>query len=186
MYDTREEWLNAAMRELEGFFTDVGVKIPGEIRVSCAWAKRPGKAIGWCWRKEASTDRTNEIQISPELDDPVKILAVLVHEMIHASDNGASKHVGKFKQVALAVGLEGKMTATMASPELLARLEKLATTIGPYPHSALNPMMDTKPKQTTRMIKVVCPDCGYTVRASHKWIEIGLPTCPCGNEMEAD
>lgn len=39
-------------------------------------------------------------------------------------------------------------------------------------------------KQSTRMLKVICPGCGYTVRTTQKWIDIGLPTCPCGEEME--
>ena len=32
--------------------------------------------------------------------------------------------------------------------------------------------------------KAVCKECGYTLRATRKWLNIGLPTCPCGVEME--
>lgn len=39
------------------------------------------------------------------------------------------------------------------------------------------------PKQSTRMIKLVCPADGYAVRTTRKWIEVGLPRCPCGREM---
>jgi len=38
--------------------------------------------------------------------------------------------------------------------------------------------------QTTRMLKVECPADGYIVRTTQKWIDLGLPTCPCGEEME--
>ena len=43
-------------------------------------------------------------------------------------------------------------------------------------------------KQTTRLIKVFCPDpgCGYTVRTTAKWLAVGTPTCVCGEEMVAD
>jgi hypothetical protein len=39
-------------------------------------------------------------------------------------------------------------------------------------------------KQSTRMLKLECTNCGYTVRTTQKWIEVGLPTCCCGSDME--
>jgi hypothetical protein len=36
---------------------------------------------------------------------------------------------------------------------------------------------------TTRQRKVTCPDCGYTVRMARSWMQVGLPTCPCGEGM---
>lgn len=32
----------------------------------------------------------------------------------------------------------------------------------------------------SRMKKLECPKCGYTCRTTKKWLEKGLPTCPCG------
>lgn len=70
---------------------------------------------------------------------------------------------------------------------MTARLTELIEVNGPYPHAQLDPSCtDGKKKQGTRMIKVVCPSCGYTVRTTAKWLEVGLPTCPCGEDMEAD
>jgi len=90
--------------------------------------------------------------------------------------------------LARAIGLAGKMTATTAGPELTARLNGLAGSLGAYPHAALTPARaEGSPKpQSGRMRKVRCPDCGYLVRAATQWIAIGLPTCPCGVRMEAD
>jgi hypothetical protein len=48
--------------------------------------------------------------------------------------------------------------------------------LGPYPHAALT--MSTKKTQGTRMLKAVCPSCGYTVRLTSKWANLGLPSCP--------
>lgn len=182
-YQTREQWLNAAVDELRGWFP---VDVPKTVRVSCGWSKRSGKGIGWCWKSDASSDKTNEILISPEVDEPVKVLETLVHEMIHASDNGASKHSGYFKTTAVAMGLEGKMTATVAGPDLRYKLVDLSRELGPYPHAALNPAMSIIPKQTTRMIKMECPGCGYVARTTRKWLDTGVPTCPCGTEMKAE
>src|ERR1022692_2215192 len=98
-YANRESWLEGAVVELRPWFADIGAKIPDQVRVACGWSKRSGKnAIGWCWHTEASADQSNEIQISPELDMPIRVLATLVHELIHASDNGESKHTGYFRK----------------------------------------------------------------------------------------
>jgi hypothetical protein len=34
------------------------------------------------------------------------------------------------------------------------------------------------------MRKVTCGHCGYTVRTTAKWLEIGMPRCPEGQEMQ--
>lgn len=186
-HKTREAWLMAAVKAMTPWFAEVdGNDIP-QVRISVGWSKRAkSNAIGVCWHRECSADETNEILIVPTLDEPVRILDVVLHEMVHASDNGASKHSGYFRKTAVALGLEGKMTATVAGDELRERLTKLASKLGDYPHAALNPSAGTVGKQGTRMIKVACPDesCGYTVRTTMKWIQVGLPTCMCGTEME--
>jgi hypothetical protein len=28
------------------------------------------------------------------------------------------------------------------------------------------------------MLKAECPECGYTIRLTKKWADVGLPTCP--------
>jgi hypothetical protein len=57
-----------------------------------------------------------------------------------------------------------------------------------YP-SLLHPateVMKTKPKQSTRMLKVICLACGYVARITRRWINTGLPTCPCGQVMREE
>lgn len=55
--------------------------------------------------------------------------------------------------------------------------------LGEYPHSAINLLDRPTKKQTTRMIKCECEDCGYVARTSNKWIEeAGAPLCPCNSE----
>ena len=183
-HTARETWLQAAIAAMSPWFARVNAKPIPEIRVSVGWAKRAGKnKIGWCWKQEVSADGVTEIQISPEKADPVKVLDILLHEMVHASDNCESQHRGYFRKTALALGLTGKMTATVPGEELEKTIRELALELGPYPHAALSPTARVG-KQGTRMLKVVCPDDGYTLRTTKKWIDLGLPTCPCGEEME--
>jgi hypothetical protein len=40
--------------------------------------------------------------------------------------------------------------------------------------------------QSARNRKVTCPECGYTVRMARSWMAVGLPTCPCGEQLRPD
>lgn len=42
-----------------------------------------------------------------------------------------------------------------------------------------------KPKQTTRLLKAACNECGYTVRVTQRWLDIGPPHCPQHGAMSA-
>ena len=65
------------------------------------------------------------------------------------------------------------------------RLEELVSDIGrPYPHGQLAPSDERK--QSTRLLKLTCPECGYVIRTTRKWLETGLPTCCCGELFVAD
>jgi hypothetical protein len=77
------------------------------------------------------------------------------------------------------------MTATIPTDELRRQLEELVGEIGePYPHALLDPRSNER-KQSTRLLKLECPGCGYVIRTTQKWIEVGMPTCCCGEEFEA-
>jgi hypothetical protein len=88
-----------------------------------------------------------------------------------------------FRGKATAIGLVGKMTATTVGEELLPKLTAIAERLGDYPHSVLKPSGKEK-VQTTRMLKLECPEDGYIVRTTAKWLDVGYPSCPCGTEME--
>ena len=34
------------------------------------------------------------------------------------------------------------------------------------------------PRQGTRMMKVVCGECGYTLRTTRRWLAVAVPVCP--------
>jgi hypothetical protein len=38
--------------------------------------------------------------------------------------------------------------------------------------------MATVSGQSTRMLKAECAECGYTIRLTKKWADVGLPSCP--------
>ena len=75
------------------------------------------------------------------------------------------------------------MRSTHAGPSLRERLNALIAPLGPYPHAALHAAQLRQSKQRTRLLKVVCPPCGYIVRVTQWWLTHGFPVCPCGTEM---
>ncbi|MEU9058994.1 hypothetical protein AB0D13_08995 [Streptomyces sp. NPDC048430] len=187
---TREEWLHRAIDALRPEFEKIEFPLPEKIHISVGFgygAKRESESIlGQCWSSGASEDGVNHLFISPEMKDESRVLDVLIHELVHAADDCKSGHKGAFTTAAKALGLVGKMTATVASPELAEKLRDLAKTLGPYSHATLYPMgkpvrpkAEPKPespeeapedapeeeeapvhsgpkKQGTRMIKVAC------------------------------
>jgi hypothetical protein len=210
---TREEWLHQAIEALRPEFEKIEFPLPEKIHVSVGFgygAKRESATIlGQCWPTVLSEDSVNHIFISPEMNDSARVLDVLIHELVHAADNCKSGHKGDFAKHAKALGLTGKMTATVATPELAETLKALAEKIGPYDHAKLYTMgAPVKPKedpeapeepeepaapsgpkkQGTRMIKLQCAsgcECGgYVVRTTAKWIEVGMPVCPFGTVMD--
>ena len=146
--------------------------------------KSGSHTIGECFCSSASKDGTHEIFISPYLEESTDVLAVLLHELIHAWVGIKAKHGKAFKVVAVKAGLEGKMTATIAGADLCKQLKAWSNELGPYPHARLGMGGDRlKPKQGTRMLKLECPKCGYAARTTRKWLDVGLPTCVCGTKF---
>lgn len=182
----REAWLDNAVKELIPLFTALDIELP-PVRVSTGWPSRGGtslkkRVVGECWKPEVAEDGVSQIFISPMIMDPVLVLSTLVHELIHAWDKGVNKHRGPFVTVARNLGLNSPWTATSPGLELTLTLEELIETIGEYPHSKLTPSIERK-VQTTRQLKVECPECGCIVRMTRQWIDKGLPTCACGTDM---
>jgi hypothetical protein len=185
----REAWLLKAVEALSPLFTAHEYKVPA-MRVSCGWPSSRGTgkkkiAIGECWDKSAADDKVAQIFISPRFSkacDEMGILPTLAHEMGHAIVGNEEGHNKVFGKCVRAIGLEGKLTSTHGGEAFLAEAKKIVEKIGEYPHAALNPKGRPTKKQTTRLLKCECDACGYNVRVTRKWLEIGAPICPCNNK----
>tara|TARA_R110000822_G_scaffold33328_4_gene95114 strand:- start:406 stop:996 length:591 start_codon:yes stop_codon:yes gene_type:complete len=176
-FKTREEWLHAANLALADIFRVEGYSLPSDVQVTCGWpSKSAGRSskqrIGECWPRGASKNNVNEVIISMSLDNPVEVLEVLIHELIHVIDDCQNGHKGPFRKMALAIGLEGKMTSTHAGDKLKLQLEAIASNLNTYPHGSID--FSNRKKQTTRMHKVTCQnhECEMVFRTSNKWVEL--------------
>ena len=180
----REQWLTKAAALIARHL--FGKPLP-KVRVSCGFpatgaTSATRRRIGECWKATVSDDETAEIFISPLLDDPLDVLSTLTHELIHAYHPDAG-HKGEFVRMAKSVGFTAPWTSTPMSVELRDELNtKVLAKLPEYPHAKMN--VSTKPKQSTRMLKAECPEDGYTVRLTQKWVDVGMPVCPCGCELE--
>jgi len=185
----RETWLNNVMNlYLKDHFRVVGYDLPKNVRLTCGLPSRKAfgqkrKTIGQCWSDNASQDGHYEIMISPTIADNETVTATLIHELVHATVGLKAGHGAIFRKCAVAVGLEGKMTATTASEKLKETMKEWFSFVGDYPHAVLSGMTDGIKKQSTRMIKCECEECGYTVRTSQKWLAVATPKCPTCDEM---
>lgn len=185
----REQWLQKATELLrDGIFLKSPTPIP-RIHVSVGFpgGKSPAKVIGQHWHPKASKDGISHVFVSPVNKGSLEVLETLAHECVHACVPDAN-HGPAFKKIALAIGFLGPMKTTPAGAQLKQDLKAIIKTLGEIPHSHLTLRDPTKKKQTTRMIKSVCEECGYPVRTSRQWIEmLGAVLCPCnGMPMTVD
>jgi hypothetical protein len=151
-------------------------------RISIGFPRGSRLSIGQCWNHTHSADGVHEIFISPTLK-PAHALDVLLHELVHASVGTKAKHGATFKKVALAVGLTGQMTATLPGKALRADIKRWLRELPKFPGAPMHERRNEK-KQTTRLLKCMCAECGYTVRTTARWLEVGAPHCPEHGAME--
>ena len=189
-HDTRESWLRAAAHDLSSFFEICGYPIPQNIRYAIAFPStgRRGPRVGECWHSSTSDDGNFEIIIRADIADPVEVLGVLTHELVHACVPADAGHGKVYREAALKLGLEGKMRHAMPGKLLNGRLVRLAESLGPLPHAKLNIergrdnklSADQPKKQRTHLLKAECAGkgCGYTVRITSKWAKELGPHCP--------
>lgn len=187
---TREAWMLRAVDAMRSWMPpEVSAPL---VRISIGWPGGRGSkknVRGQCWAPGAVADGIPAIFVSPDQDEPITILGIILHEMIHAA--GAAGHRSAFAKIAGPVGFLPPWTSSEhKSPFLADRLAKLYHgTMGAFPHARVNKQgglmgLSKPPVQSTRMLLVKCGACGCVVRMTRKWLDnVGAPTCGCGAAM---
>lgn len=175
---TREGWLLQLVERLRPLYEG---ELPETVRISTGFSSKGArsKVIGECWHPKNADDKAPQIFIHPGQRDSLEVAAIVAHELIHACRPDA-KHGARFKAMAHALGLEGDMRSTKPGARFIETARPILDALGDYPHARLNAAGTSSngPKQTTRMLKVECADCGYTVRTTQKWLDVATPCCP--------
>lgn len=181
--------MQQAITQFRPVFAAEGVVLPETIRATIGWTSkgRRSTTIGECWYPTAVGDGIHELYVTPTITDAARVLDILAHELTHVAVGPEAKHGKPFRDLATAIGLEGRMTATVAGERMTETAAAIIDAIGPYPHAGILPNNGAKsspPKQSTRMLKLECPGCGYIARTTQKWLDVGIPICPCGTNMQ--
>lgn len=179
----REAWLTELGKRIEPVFA--GTKLL-PYRVTCGWPCHRAlstrrRVVGQCFGAESSKDGKHELFISPLLDAPLEVAGTLCHEMTHVAAGVQASHGPGFVKIANFIGLtKFKPTAAMPGQRLEERIQKELDKIGPYPHSAIVPIMTRKVRPKTH-VSLVCSECQCRIQISIKWLETsGVPSCGCG------
>ncbi|HEY1308457.1 MAG TPA: hypothetical protein VGF24_33135 [Vicinamibacterales bacterium] len=193
-HETREQWLEAAVAAMVPWFAAIATPLPSRIRVSTGfptgWSRKhlnENRTMGQCWAQNVAADGVNQVFVTPLLDDPIAVLAVLVHELVHAAVGCEVGHRRPFATAAKGIGLVGPMKSTSPSLDLAARLLVLVEEdLGPYPHAKLTPTIRKRQGVRNRLIQ--CVPCEFKLRgARESLLRVGIPTCPgCGAVMVPD
>ena len=174
----REEWLNRAVQALKPLLERAGTPLTNPVSVSCGFSStgKRSNRIGECWPRSRCATGTNQIFISPTLDDSLAVIDTLLHELIHAVDDCKHSHGKEFKKIAVAVGMEGPMRSCSAGDKLKTELNVLIEKLGPYPHGALRVSQVTQERAPRP--KARCDKCGFEVPMIKKYLSWGPPLCP--------
>lgn len=207
----RETWLYSLADLMAPRFQEIGFPIP-KFRVAIGWpsAGKDAPVTGECWDKRVSGDAHFEIFLNPGRDDAMAVACTFAHELVHASVGLEHGHKGDFATAALALGFKRPLTTAQQPETLKVWLAPLLAQVGPIPHAAITysrggpvrvkgtaagivpdepanddaPVNTRPPKQSTRLMKCECRECGYTVRVTRKWLEVGPPHCPHHGAMD--
>jgi hypothetical protein len=111
----------------------------------------------------------------------VEVLDTLTHELVHAVDDCQHRHGKEFKEIALAVGLQGKMREASAGPQLRLRLQSIATVmaaeLGTYPHAKLM-VSGAIYEQARKPARAECLHCKFKISMLRQYLDVGPPICP--------
>ena len=138
--ESRETWLREATKLIRPHFVVCGFPIPENIRFAIAFPStgRKGQRVGELWHSTTSDDGHFELIVRADVADPVEVLGILTHELIHAVLPMDAGHGKLYKAAAIKIGLQGKMMHAMPGPLLTPRLAEIAEALGPLPHARLN------------------------------------------------
>ena len=91
---------------------------------------------------------------------------MLAHELVHAQVGIKAGHKAPFQKVAKTLGFVAPFTDS-SNHDIDARswFQSTSAQCGPYPHKSLNGLPEKK--QTTRLIKAECQECGYCHSGLH-------------------
>jgi hypothetical protein len=146
----RVRWLERAYKLIR---QELLPEAPARACVSVSITTRR-QAIGQHFLNYKAKDGNDFIAIHPKnFTDPVEVLRVETHEMIHTIVPLAG-HGKEFRLIAKAIGFTAPWKQTPASKELQKKLQKMSKALGPLPRAE---WLESKPAAAIITLECVCP-----------------------------
>lgn len=139
----KEKWLGKVATEFNEYFIKAGNPLP-KLRAVCgftslgAGSHKTITRIGECWYPQGSEENHVEIFVSPSVEDSVKVVATLAHELCHAALGPGFGHGKEFGALARGLNLEGPLTATHAGPKFIKMVGGFVDKVGEMPKGKLD------------------------------------------------
>jgi hypothetical protein len=136
-----EVWLDQAVEYFKPIFMKGGYQIP-PIALSVGFADdgykphRKSNTAAICYAKQCSAEGINQIIITPLRTEPLDIIWLLCHELIHAVDDCVHGHGAVFHEIAYSVGYWPCKKSTMKEMIQFEELSiDIASKLGRYPRA---------------------------------------------------
>lgn len=136
-----EAWLDNAVELYRPIFAAGGHEIP-PVLMSVGFAddgykpSRKRNALAICYSRQFSPDGINQIIVTPLRTEPLDLLWLLGHELIHAVDDCVHGHGPVFDEIAQMVGYWPNKKATINDLKKFDEMTALmAKKLGRYPRS---------------------------------------------------
>lgn len=185
--EARDAWLRQVADVIGGWLDDLGFPVPStEIRTGFASKGSRGRTISESWL-EGDTS-TFVIFIRPDRDDPIDVAGAIAFQLCQIATQPKDTHGHLFRHVAISIGLKGRRAEMPPGTLFREMIKPSLKSIGPLPQAEMSlPEKIGSKTQTSRLLKVSCPTCGYVARVSRKWLnDMGPPHCPKHGPMTLD
>jgi hypothetical protein len=134
-----EVWLHEAMELMRPKFAEAGYEIP-PVHLSVGFSSAGYRVntkrliLGMCYSRRMDKEGLNQIFISPVLDDPLKVLVTLAHELVHAIDDCKHSHGPVFQKISKDLKLTDCMAVNLFDfRDTLRSYQSMLDQLGRYP-----------------------------------------------------
>jgi hypothetical protein len=199
LHTVREDWLIDFTDRARERFEAIGYPLPYNLRTSIGWTSKgaDSNCIAEATHASASSDGHYEIFVSPRTPQgdnvDVAVAAALTHELAHLAAGFEHGHKGPFKRCATALGLVGRMEATLPGTDWFKWAQPILEEMGPMPMGTIDLSKATAgraPTAKTSLLKTYCPSCGWLARVTFKHIEahpyLNCPVPDCTGVLIAE
>ena len=176
---TREQWLKEVAGLMSNWFVDLGFPLPKyDIQSGFPSSGQRSNTVAESWTHDNGDSFV--LIVRPDQNDSLTVAAAIAQQLCSIAAGPKDQYGHLFQHLAISIGLRGKKFETAPGQVFKELYRPVVKTIGSIPESETMTQNYVRTnKQTTRLIKVSCNDCGYVARVSRKWIEnVGPPHCP--------